>query len=88
MGPEKIEYIVDRSLLKQGRFTPGSHIPIVPAERLLEDQPDVVILFAWNFLDEILVQQAEYRRRGGRFIVPIPSPMEVGRDDVEPVRTQ
>jgi SAM-dependent methyltransferase len=88
MGPEKIEYIVDRSLLKQGRFTPGSHIPIVPAERLLEDQPDVVILFAWNFLDEVLIQQAEYRRRGGRFIVPIPSPMEVGRDDVEPVRTQ
>ena len=83
LGPESIEYIVDRSPLKQGLFTPGSHIPILAVERLLEDQPDVVILFAWNFADEILRQQAEFSRRGGRFVVPIPAPIEA-----EPIETQ
>ena len=72
LGPETIEYIADRSTLKQGRFTPNAPIPVVPAERLLEDQPDYVLLLAWNFADEILAQQAEYRRRGGKFIVPVP----------------
>ena len=72
IGPHRIPYIVDRSPLKQGLYTPGSHIPIVPVQRLLDDQPDAVVLFAWNFADEILDQQAEYRRRGGRFIVPVP----------------
>jgi SAM-dependent methyltransferase len=83
LGPATIEYIVDRSPLKQGLYTPGSHIPIFAVERLLEDQPDVVILFAWNFADEILRQQAEYSRRGGRFVVPIPAPIEAG-----PIETQ
>jgi len=85
IGPDKIAYIVDRSALKQGRFTPGSHIPIVPVERLLRDQPDALVLFAWNFVDEIVQQQAEYRKRGGRFIVPIPTPFELTHDDIEAV---
>jgi len=72
IGPKMVEYIADRSPLKQGLYTPGMHIPVVPPERLLEDQPDYVILFAWNFVDEILQQQAEYRSRGGKFIIPIP----------------
>jgi SAM-dependent methyltransferase len=87
IGPDRIEYILDRSPLKQGLFTPGSHIPIVPVERLLEDQPDAVVLFAWNFVDEVLRQQAEYCRRGGRFIVPVPTPVEVGLNDIQPVPT-
>ncbi|HYR89066.1 MAG TPA: class I SAM-dependent methyltransferase [Terriglobia bacterium] len=73
VGPEMIEYIVDRSPLKQGRYTPGTHIPVFPTERLLKDQPDYVVLLAWNFIDEILEQQQEYRRRGGKFIIPIPT---------------
>lgn len=72
MGPQDIDYICDRSPLKQGRFTPGTHIPVVPAERLLEDQPDYTILFAWNFAEEIMLQQKAYLDQGGRFIIPIP----------------
>ena len=72
IGPEMVEYIADRSPLKQGRYTPGMHIPVVPPERLLADQPDYVIIFAWNFVEEILHQQEEYRKRGGKFIIPIP----------------
>jgi hypothetical protein len=72
IGPEIIEYIADRSLLKQGLYTPGMHIPVVPPERLLADRPDYVLLLAWNFTDEILAQQAEYRRYGGQFIIPVP----------------
>jgi hypothetical protein len=72
LGPELVQYIADRSSLKQGRYTPGAHIPVVSPARLLEDQPECVLVLAWNFLDEILEQQAEYRRRGGIFIVPVP----------------
>ena len=72
LGTDKIEYIADKSLLKQGLFTPGLHVPVVAPERLLADQPDFVLLLAWNFVDEILAQQAEYRKRGGKFIVPVP----------------
>jgi hypothetical protein len=72
IGPELLPYIVDRSPLKQGLYTPGMHIPVVAPERLLSDQPDYVLLLAWNFVDEILAQQAEYIRRGGKFIIPVP----------------
>lgn len=72
IGPGLLPYIVDRSPLKQGLFTPGTHIPVVAPERLLLDQPAYVLLLAWNFVDEIVEQQAEYRKRGGKFIVPVP----------------
>jgi SAM-dependent methyltransferase len=72
LGPRELDYIADRSPLKQGLYAPGSHIPIVAPERLLEDQPEYVLLLAWNFADEVMAQQAEYRARGGRFILPVP----------------
>jgi SAM-dependent methyltransferase len=72
IGPNLVEYIADKSPLKQGRYCPGVHIPVVPPDRLLADQPDYVVLLAWNFVDEIMEQQAEYRRRGGKFIIPVP----------------
>jgi hypothetical protein len=74
IGRELLDYVVDRSTVKQGRYMPGVHLPIKGTEHLLADQPDYVLMLSWNFADEILEQQAEYRRRGGQFIVPVPAP--------------
>ena len=72
VGAETIDFVADRSRHKQGRFTPGTHIPIVGPEELSVRNPDYTLLLTWNFADEILHQQAEYRAQGGRFIVPVP----------------
>jgi SAM-dependent methyltransferase len=72
IGAETLEFVADRSDYKRGRYIPGVRLPITPPEKLLEAMPDYVLLLTWNFAAEILQQQAEYRRRGGRFIVPIP----------------
>ncbi|HUF69376.1 MAG TPA: class I SAM-dependent methyltransferase [Longimicrobiales bacterium] len=69
-----LPYTVDRNPMKVGRYTPGTHIPVLPVETLLERQPDYILILAWNFADEIMEQQSEYRSRGGRFILPIPEP--------------
>jgi len=72
LAPGTIEFVVDRSPHKQGRYTPGTHLPIHPPEHLSAEQPDYTLLLTWNFADEILRQQQAYRDRGGRFIVPLP----------------
>jgi len=69
-----LDFVADLSPHKQGRYMPGVHVPILAPERLLEEMPDYVLLLAWNFADEVMAQQAEYRRRGGRFIIPVPAP--------------
>ncbi len=72
IGPDTVPYIADKSPLKQGRVTPGTHIPVVSPDRIGEDNPDYMLLLAWNFADEIMDQQADFRARGGRFIIPVP----------------
>ena len=72
LGSPVLDFVVDRSTVKQGHYTPGTHLPIYSPAMLLEEKPDYVLLLTWNFADEILQQQSEYRKQGGRFIIPIP----------------
>ncbi len=72
IGRETLEFVVDRSTVKQGRYTPGTHLPILAPEAVLERRPDYLLLLVWNFAEEILEQQSRYREQGGRFIIPIP----------------
>ncbi len=70
-----LDYTVDRNPYKHGRFTPGTHIPIFPPERILETKPDVILILPWNLRDEIVEQLAFVREWGGRFLIPIPAPL-------------
>jgi hypothetical protein len=72
IGTDLLDYTVDRSPHKQGRYLPGTRIPIHPPEHLRETRPDYVLILPWNLKREITEQQAEIREWGGRFVVAIP----------------
>ncbi len=72
IAPGTLEFIVDDSPLKQGLYSPGLHIPVVPAEILLEKQPDILVILAWNFAEVIMEKNADFAKKGGRFLVPVP----------------
>jgi hypothetical protein len=72
IGKDLIEYTVDRSPHKQGRFLPGTHIPIYHPDRISDSKPDYVVILPWNLKDEIMQQLQFIRAWGGRFVLPIP----------------
>jgi len=67
-----LDYTVDRSPHKQGKYLPGTHIPIFAPEKIMETKPDYVLILPWNVKDEIIKQMASIRAWGGQFVVPIP----------------
>jgi SAM-dependent methyltransferase len=70
--PQLLDFIVDDSPLKQGRHTPGMHIPVLPAPALYERGVDYTVILAWNFAEPIMKKHSAWREGGGRFIVPLP----------------
>lgn len=72
IGPDLVEFVVDRNPVKQGRFMPGTHQPVYAPTRLSERPPDYLMILPWNLTDEIVKQESEYRSRGGRFLVAVP----------------
>jgi len=68
-----LDFTVDRNPYKQGKFLPGTHIPILTPDKLVEAKPDYILILPWNFKDEIMKQMAVIREWGGKFVVPIPS---------------
>ncbi len=72
IGTSFFDYTVDRSLFKQNRLLPGTHIPIYPPEKILQTRPDFLFILPWNLKTEIMQQMAFIRKWEGKFIIPIP----------------
>jgi hypothetical protein len=77
IGPRLVRCAFDKSPHKVGRFTPGMHLPVLPAAAIESTAPEYLLLLAWNFAEEVMAQQAAFRARGGKFILPIPLPVVV-----------
>lgn len=69
-----VDFVTEKAPLKVGRFTPGTHLPVLPDSALLERRPDYALLLAWNFADEIMANHRDYVEAGGKFIIPVPTP--------------
>lgn len=72
IGTDFIDFTVDRNPYKQGKFLPGTHIPIYHPDKIKESKPDIVLILPWNFKEEIMLQMSHIREWGGEFLVPIP----------------
>jgi SAM-dependent methyltransferase len=73
IGPGFVDFIVDDSPLKQGLYSPGFHIPVVPSTEIAKRNPDYLVILAWNFAEPIIAKHADFRRKGGLFIIPVPT---------------
>lgn len=71
---DEISYIIDNAPSKQGKLTPGTHIPIVAPEKLKEDVPDYILILAWNYASSIMEREKWFSEQGGKFIIPVPQP--------------
>lgn len=74
IGTETLDFIADDSPYKQGLFTPGTHIPVVKPDMLYTKKPDYLLILAWNFADSLMDMHARYKKQGGHFIIPVPTP--------------
>ncbi|MBT3917508.1 MAG: SAM-dependent methyltransferase, partial [Rhodospirillaceae bacterium] len=72
LGPDIVDFIADDATLKQGLFSPGLHIPVLPGQALYDKKPDYVVLLAWNFAPQIMSNHTKYLESGGHFILPLP----------------
>lgn len=72
IGKNYLDFIVDKSELKQGLYTPGTHLLIYPLEKINQEKPDYLLILSWNIADEIMKQLKDYHVAGGRFIIPRP----------------
>ena len=81
IGPELLDYITDTTPYKQGRYSPGMHIPVVSPDKFHEDPPDYALMLPWNFKEEILVKEKDFLMNGGKWIIPIPSVRVITKDD-------
>ena len=72
IGPDLIEYISDTTPIKQGKFSPGMHVPVVPYETFKSSAPDYAVLFAWNHAEEIMAKEKDFMAAGGKWIVHVP----------------
>ena len=70
---EYLDYLIDDNHAKQGRFSPGLHLPVLPSSVLCEHKPDLVIILAWRFADIIIKKNQAYLDSGGQFLIPVPS---------------
>ncbi|MBI4056646.1 MAG: class I SAM-dependent methyltransferase [Elusimicrobia bacterium] len=84
IGTETLDFVTEKSTLKIGRYTPGTHIPVLSDDELIRQQPDYALLLAWNFADEIMENLKSFGEAGGKFIIPIPTPQVV---DKQPGKT-
>ena len=74
LGPETLSFVTEKSRLKIGRYCPGVHIPVVEDSELIKQNIEFALLLAWNFSEEIISNLSEFKNKGGKFIIPIPTP--------------
>lgn len=72
IGPKILDYIVDDSEYKQGLYTPGTHIPVVPFDKIAQSKPNYILLLAWNFAEPLMKKLSNFEKSDGRFIIPVP----------------